>query len=134
MRVQEYPLVSVLRGSGRNRTAAYRRRDLYGHERYKSVTALRSLFSWAKKTGVIFRNPATGSRSGSAPCRSGGHWTPGTPQGAIAAAATPQALVCIVLAALHTARPAAIRALQLGMPNSPAGGCASPGKTGRWAS
>jgi hypothetical protein len=33
--------------------------DLYGHERRQAVTALRSLFTWAKKTGVIFRNPAT---------------------------------------------------------------------------
>jgi hypothetical protein len=31
---------------------------LYGHERYLAVSALRSLFTWAKKTGVIFRNPA----------------------------------------------------------------------------
>jgi len=33
--------------------------DLHGHERRQAVTALRSLFTWAKKTGVIFRNPAT---------------------------------------------------------------------------
>ena len=32
---------------------------LYGHERRQAVSALRSLFTWAKKTGVIFRNPAT---------------------------------------------------------------------------
>ena len=38
--------------------------DLHGHERRQAVSALRSLFTWAKKTGVIFRNPATRIRLG----------------------------------------------------------------------
>jgi hypothetical protein len=63
---------------------------LYGHERCPAVTALRSLFTWAKKTGVIFRNPAPWIRLGE---REHPIWQP--------------------LTAVHTARPGAIRALQL---------------------
>ena len=36
----------------------------HGHERRQAVTALRSLFTWAKKAGLIFRNPATRIRLG----------------------------------------------------------------------
>ena len=86
---------------------------LHGHERQQAVTALRSLFTWAKKTGVIFRNPATRIRPGK---REQAIWQPLTGQQlaeAVAAAATPQARLCLVLAAVHAARPGAIRALQL---------------------
>jgi hypothetical protein len=86
---------------------------LYGHERYSAVSALRSLFTWARKTGVIFRNPATRIRLGK---RELPVWQPldaGHLADAVAAATTPQARVCVVLAAVHAARPGAIRALQL---------------------
>jgi hypothetical protein len=86
---------------------------LYGHERYSAVSALRSLFTWAKKTGVIFRNPATGIKLGK---RDLPIWQPlaaGQIAAAVAAATTPQARVCVVLAAVHAARPGAIRALLL---------------------
>ncbi|HEY7146974.1 MAG TPA: hypothetical protein VH637_22235 [Streptosporangiaceae bacterium] len=86
---------------------------LYRHERYSAVSALRSLFTWAKKAGVIFRNPATRIKLGK---RELAIWQPpgfGHLAGAIAAATTPQARVCVVLAAVHAARPGAIRALQL---------------------
>ena len=86
---------------------------LYGHERYQAVTALRSLFTWARKTGLVFRNPATRIRLGK---RDLPVWQPLEARhlaGAAAAATTPQARVCVVLAAVHAARPAAIRALQL---------------------
>jgi integrase len=86
---------------------------LYGHERYSAVSALRSLFTWAKSTGVIFRNPATRIKPGK---RELVIWQPldaGHLAEAIAAAITPQARVCVVLAAVHAARPGAIRALQL---------------------
>jgi len=87
--------------------------DLYGHERRLVVSALRSLFTWAKKTGVIFRNPATRIKLGK---REQVIWQPlttGQLADAAAAAATPQARLCLVLAAVHAARPGAIRALQL---------------------
>jgi hypothetical protein len=86
---------------------------LYGHERRMAVSALRSLFTWAKKAGVIFRNPATRIRLGK---REHTVWQPLTSDHlaeAAAAAATPPARLCVVLAAVHAARPGAIRALHL---------------------
>jgi len=86
---------------------------LYGHERYSAVSALRSLFTWAKKADVIFRNPAAGIKLGK---RELAIWQPldaGHLADAVAAATTPQARVCVVLAAVHAARPGTIRALQL---------------------
>jgi hypothetical protein len=87
--------------------------DLYGHERYPAVSALRSLFTWAKSTGVIFRNPATRIRLGKRELAVWQPLNPGHLADAVAAATTPQARVCVVLAAVHAARPGAIRALQL---------------------
>jgi integrase len=87
--------------------------DLYGHERQVAVSALRSLFTWAKKTCVIFRNPATRIRAGK---REHPVWQPLTAvhlAEAAAAAATPPARLCLILAAVHAARPGAIRALHL---------------------
>jgi hypothetical protein len=86
---------------------------LYGHERRQAVSVLRSLFTWAKKDGVVFRNPATRIRLGK---RDLAVWQPltgGQLADAVAAAATPQARLCLVLAAVHGARPGAIRALHL---------------------
>jgi hypothetical protein len=62
---------------------------------------------------VIFRNPAARIKPG---MREHAIWQPltaGQLAEAAAAAATPQARVCLVLAAVHAARPGAIRALQL---------------------
>jgi Phage integrase, N-terminal SAM-like domain len=86
---------------------------LYAHERRQAVSALRSLFTWAKKTGVIFSNPATRIRLGK---REHPVWQPLTGDHlaeAAAAATTPPARLCVVLAAAHAARPGAIRALHL---------------------
>jgi hypothetical protein len=87
--------------------------DLHGHERRQAVSALRSLFTWAKKTGVIFRNPATQIRLGK---REHPVWQPLTATHlaeALTAATTPPARLFVVLAAVHAARPGAIRALHL---------------------
>ena len=87
--------------------------DLYGHERCSAISALRSLFTWAKKTGVIFRNPATRIRLGK---REHLVWQPLTAAHlaeAVAVATTPAARLCVVIAAVHAARPGAIRALRL---------------------
>jgi integrase len=86
---------------------------LHGHERRQAVTALRSVFTWAKKTGVIFRNPATRIKPGK---REHTIWQPltaGQLAEAATAATTPPARLCLILAAVHAARPGAIRALQL---------------------
>jgi integrase len=86
---------------------------LHGESRNSALTALRSLFSWAKRDGVIFRNPAAGIHMSA---RAPAIWQPLTDDEiaqAIRAATTPQAKVCVVLAAVHAARPGHIRALQL---------------------
>jgi hypothetical protein len=87
--------------------------DLYGHERRQAVAALRSLFTWAKRAGVIFRNPATRIKLGKREHVIWQQLAAAQIAGAAGAAATPQARLCLVLAAVHAARPGAIRALQL---------------------
>jgi hypothetical protein len=87
--------------------------DLHGHERRLAVSALRSLFTWARKTGVIFRNPAARIKLGKREYLIWQPLTAGQLTDAAAAAATPQARLCLVLAAVHAARPGTIRALQL---------------------
>ncbi|MGW2512280.1 hypothetical protein ACWC0A_23360 [Streptomyces scopuliridis] len=37
-------------------------KTLDGHERHQTLVALRSLFGWAKKNGIVFRNPPPASR------------------------------------------------------------------------
>jgi hypothetical protein len=87
--------------------------SLRGEPRMSALVALRSLFSWAKRDGVIFRNPASRIRIGqrALPVRQR------LPDNDIARAAhaanTPQARLCVTLAAVHAARPGQIRALQL---------------------
>jgi len=86
---------------------------LRGEARRSTVTALRSLFGWARRSGVIFRNPATGIRLGK---RDYPVWQPLAPPdiaAAVAAASTPHAQLFVALAAIHAARPGEIRALHL---------------------
>jgi integrase len=86
---------------------------LHGHDRELALSAVRSLFTRAKDSGVVFRNPATRIRLGS---RERGIWQPLTSSqlaDAIAAAESPQARLCLVLAAVQAVRPGVIRALQL---------------------
>ncbi|NYI86688.1 hypothetical protein HNR02_000011 [Amycolatopsis endophytica] len=85
----------------------------HGIRRQITLVALRSLFSWAKRQGVVFANPTNRIRVGQV--------EPGVLQPLTAdeitrtvrAATTPQARVFVVLAAVHAARPSAIRALHL---------------------
>jgi integrase len=86
---------------------------LHGDPRMAALVALRSLFTWAKRDGVIFANPASRIRIGA---RTLPIWQPLTAEeitSVVQAAATPQARLCIALAAIHAARPGQIRALQL---------------------
>jgi hypothetical protein len=87
--------------------------DLHCHDRELTLCALRSLFTWAKNSGVVFRKPAARIRVGS---RERAIWQPltgGQLAEAIAAAESPQARLCLVLAAVQAVRPGTIRALQL---------------------
>jgi integrase len=85
----------------------------HGARRHAAAATLRSLFSWAKKNSVVFHDPAR-------------HISPGRrdrpilqplPAGQVSRAAnavtTPHARLCVALAAVHAARPGAIRAMQL---------------------
>ncbi|ROP37338.1 integrase [Saccharothrix texasensis] len=88
-------------------------RRLRGEPRAGAVTALRSLFGWARRSGVVFRNPATRISIGR---REHVLWQPLSIQDiaeAVAMATTPQARVFIAMAAVHAARPHQIRAMQL---------------------
>ncbi|WP_219824201.1 integrase [Actinokineospora auranticolor] len=101
-----------LREVTRDDVLAYLRR-LRGEPRSSAATALRSLFSWARRSGVIFRNPATRITTGR---REHVLWQPLSSEDiteAVAMATTPQARVLIAMAAVHAARPHQIRAMRL---------------------
>jgi integrase len=85
----------------------------HGTRRHTAIAGLRSLFTWAKKNSAVFHDPAR-------------HISPGRRERAIFqplpaeqvsraanAATTPHARLCVALAAVHAARPGAIRAMQL---------------------
>jgi integrase len=86
---------------------------LHGHQLHMALVALRSLFEWAKRTGVVFRDPARRVRVGRLQWRV---WQPLLPEQiarTVQAATTPQARLFVALAAVHAARTSQIRALQL---------------------
>lgn len=86
---------------------------IHAPARQHTVTALRSLFGWARRGGVIFRNPTTGIKLGK---QNHKIWQPLTASGiaaAVTAADTPHARVFVALAAIHAARPGEIRGRQL---------------------
>ena len=81
--------------------------------RMGALSALRSLFAWAARERVIFRDPARRipGASRAHPIRQ--RLTDEDIARAVRTAHTPQARVCVTLAAVHAARPGQIRALQL---------------------
>ncbi|WP_051047488.1 MULTISPECIES: tyrosine-type recombinase/integrase [Nocardia] len=87
--------------------------DLDGEPRMLALGGLRSLFAWAKRNGVVFQNPCAGIRHGPRVRRI---WQPLSDDemaAALRAADTPQARLCVALAAIYAARPGQIRALLL---------------------
>ncbi|MFE2999746.1 tyrosine recombinase XerC [Nocardia sp. NPDC059246] len=87
--------------------------DLHGEPRILALGGLRSLFAWAKRNGVVFQNPCTRIRHTPRVRRI---WQPLSDDemtAALRAADTPQARLCVVLAAVYAARPGQIRALLL---------------------
>ncbi len=86
---------------------------LHGDARMTALVALRSLFTWARRERLIFTNPASRIRIGASPLRIWQPLTPAEITSAVQAATTPQARLCIALAAVHAARPGQIRAMQL---------------------
>ncbi|MBV7706505.1 hypothetical protein NOVA_27335 [Nocardia nova] len=86
---------------------------LHGEARITALVALRSLFGWAKRTGLIFRNPSARIRG---PRQAQPIWQPLSDNEiatALHAADTPQARLSVILAAVYAARPGQIRALLL---------------------
>jgi hypothetical protein len=87
---------------------------LHGSLRRQTLTALRSLFGHAKKTGTIFRDPTRGIRDGQRPLILIQPLRPAEIDQAASAAVTPAARLAVALAAVHAARPRTIRELHLG--------------------
>jgi hypothetical protein len=87
---------------------------LPGTRRRQTLTALRSLFRHAKTAGTIFADPARGIHDGQRPLILLQPLKPGEIGQATAAAVTPAARLTLALAAVHAARPKAIRELHLG--------------------
>ena len=88
--------------------------SLPGSLRRQTLTALRSLFGHCKKTGTIFRDPTRGARDGQRPLILIQPLRPAEMNQAASAAVTPAARLAVALAAVHAARPRAIRELHLG--------------------
>ena len=86
---------------------------LHGSLRRQTLTALRSLFGHAKKTGTIFRDPTRGVHDGQRPLNLIQPLQPAEIDQATAAAVTPAARLAVALAAVHAARPKTIRELHL---------------------
>jgi site-specific recombinase XerD len=87
---------------------------LHGSLRRQTLTALRSLYGHAKKTGTIFRDPTRGIRDGQRPLILIQPLRPAEIDQAASAAVTPAARLAVALAAVHAARPRTIRELHLG--------------------
>ncbi|MGW3661381.1 hypothetical protein ACWD6R_39755 [Streptomyces sp. NPDC005151] len=89
------------------------RNQLAGSKRHHTLSVLRSLFRHCKKNGTIFRNPAARVRVGR---QDYGILLPLQPhevRAAVESVTTPAAQLALALAAVHAARPKAVRELLL---------------------
>jgi len=86
---------------------------LQGQHRHTTLTALRSLFAWAKSNGAVFRNPAAQLRAGHRERPAFLPLAATEISRAVGTATTPHARLFVALAAVHAARPGQIRAMQL---------------------
>ncbi len=86
---------------------------LRGHQRYNAIMALRSLFRFAKRRGLTFVDPTRHLGGGRGAGRTVLPMTAEQIQAAGQAAVTPDQRLAIALAAVHAARPKAIRELTL---------------------
>ena len=88
-------------------------KPLRGHRRYNAITALRSLFRFARRRGLTFADPTRHLRGGRGAGPAVLPMTAGQIRAVRQAAATPAQRLAIALAAVHAARPGAIRELTL---------------------
>ena len=86
---------------------------LRGHRRYNAITALRSLFRFAKRRGLTFADPTRHLGGGRGAGRTVLPMTAEEIRAAGQAAVTPAQRLAVSLAAVHAARPKAIRELTL---------------------
>jgi integrase len=86
---------------------------LRGYRRYNAITALRSLFRFAMRRGLMFADPTAHLRGDRGAGRAVLPMTAEQIRAAGQAAATPAQRLAIALAAVHAARPKAIRELNL---------------------
>lgn len=84
-----------------------------GFARARTLTALRSLFIWAKRDGRVFRNPTAGIKNGPREQPILQPLTDVEISHAVNAATTPHARLFIALAAIYAARHGDIRAIRL---------------------
>jgi hypothetical protein len=84
-----------------------------GKERENRIVALRSLFRHAKRAGTVFRNPTTRIHVGRQPDGVILPLSAADIAEVVATATTPAVRLIVALAAVHAARPTAIRHLML---------------------
>ncbi|MGJ3561801.1 hypothetical protein ACR6C2_40325 [Streptomyces sp. INA 01156] len=88
-------------------------KTLHGHRRHDQLVALRSLFTWAKRNGLIFRNPTSRIKVGQYEYAVLQPLVPEQVDRSVAAATTPATRLILALAAVHAARVAQIATLRI---------------------
>ncbi|EGX54612.1 hypothetical protein SZN_37071 [Streptomyces zinciresistens K42] len=88
-------------------------KTLHGHQRHDQLVALRSLFSWAKWSGLLFRNPTSRIKVGQYEYGVLQPLVPAQIGRSVAAATTPATRLILAFAAVHAARVAQIGMLML---------------------
>lgn len=88
-------------------------KTLHGRQRHDQLVALRSLFTWAKRNGLIFRNPTSRIKVGQYEYAVLQPLVPEQVDRSVAAATTPATRLILALAAVHAARVAQIGNLTL---------------------
>ncbi|MEU5061261.1 MULTISPECIES: hypothetical protein [unclassified Streptomyces] len=88
-------------------------RTLHGHQRHGQLVALRSLFTWAKRNGLICRNPTSRIKVGQYEYAVLQPLVPEQVDRLVAAAATPATRLILAFVAVHAARVAQIASLML---------------------
>jgi hypothetical protein len=99
---------------------------LRGHQRYNAITALRSLFRFARRRGLTFADPTAHLRGGRGAGRTVLPMTAEQIRAVQQAAATPAQRLAIALAAVHAARPGPSANSPWRTSTCPAGASASP--------
>ncbi|WP_229435204.1 site-specific integrase [Nocardia farcinica] len=87
--------------------------QLTGHARVGTLVALRSLFRFAKRRGLVFQNPTSRIHGGTAPARVVLPMSDPEIAEVTATAVAPLQRIAVALVAVYAARPGALRQIQL---------------------